>query len=195
MELGFEGDPAHRYELAIGYRGQTFGPQLPTTTVSQNGDQSELHIPIPKVELTIYRFLATLAPVKTVSAFVPPRNEPLNIGRLDNDNTVPKLETTSTELSDIDPSHPFTLRFSESMDAQSLERGIFLTCGGEDIKGEIRISDLNRTVTFVPLEPLRLNQSCTLDLQVSDTSGNLSRGHTSRSVVDDLHADTCWNIA
>ncbi|MEQ1870489.1 MAG: Ig-like domain-containing protein [Vicinamibacterales bacterium] len=112
--------------------------------------------------------------IKTFSALVPPPDEPFNLGSLSGDTSWPLLTGTPSFLNNFDPSSPISLTFSEGIDRESAMKNIvLLDAQRRAVAGEIRMSDENRVVTFVPDVPLKMGAQYTLEFQaLADGSGN-----------------------
>ena len=130
-------------------------------------------IDIPVFRLTVSD-AATNQVVQSIVLPSPPRDEPLNLGRLTSDRTPPELTTSLTVFRNFDPATGFiTLTFSEPMDAASLQLLRVTDSNQDDVAGEIRVSEGNTVVTFVPEVPLRLGSPYSISLfDVTDRGGN-----------------------
>jgi hypothetical protein len=112
--------------------------------------------------------------ISTISALVPPQDEPFNLGTISTDHTPPKLKTSPPTLTTFDTTTPLTFTFSEGIDRATALKGFTLLDDlGRRVAGQVRLSNKNRTLTFVPDAPLRLNARYTVNFNgLADGSGN-----------------------
>ena len=112
--------------------------------------------------------------VKTIVLPSPPPDEPLNLGPLSNDHDPPGFSGDLTFLEAFDPSDILTFTFSEPMDAESVKANFVVTDqSGTQVFGEVRVSDGNTTVTFVPDAPLALGAKYFVSfVDITDRGGN-----------------------
>ena len=116
------------------------------------------HVPIPRFQITV-RNPITDEVVRTISGFVPPADEPLDLGSITDDSSSPFVVSGPAGISSFDPSGTITFTFSEPMDADSLKEHIIVRdAAGERVAGEVRVSAGNRVATFVPAVPLRMGE-------------------------------------
>ncbi len=116
------------------------------------------HVPIPRFQITVRNPL-TDEVVRTISGFVPPADEPLDLGHITDDVSSPFVVAGPAGISSFDPSGTITFTFSEPMDADSLKEHITVhDSAGQRVAGEVRVSAGNRVATFVPAVPLRMGE-------------------------------------
>ena len=132
---------------------------------------------IPAVRIVV-RSGETGRVVRTIEVPVPPLDEPFfNLGAIDGDTTPPRLVRSPGLLRNFDPSAPLSFTFSEGIDRTSALLGVHLTTeDGVGIDGEVRLSQGNTVVTFVPFSPLELGTTFRLSLDgLFDAAGNRFR--------------------
>jgi hypothetical protein len=160
FSYAFNGNAADSFALQIQYEG---------TAGQCNGSVDTL--PIARVQIQVSNPL-TGKVIKTLDLPVPPRDEPLNLGRIADDTTPPMVTTGPSRVDSFDPSGNISFTFSESMDADSVKSSlIVLDEDGKQVAGEVRISDRNQVATFVPTSPLQLGKSYTVTLVGNDSLG------------------------
>ena len=144
----FDGDAAQLYVLNVDY-----------------GSGSPIPIAIPAFTLSVTS-VTTNQVTRTISAFVPPPDEPMDLGTVTDDPNVPYIVRGPSQTGAFDPLSPLTLTFSEPMDPASLKQFITLLDGqGRAVAGEVRVSGGNMVATFVPAQPLRMGRTYTLKVQ------------------------------
>jgi len=132
-DFAFSGDPSARYTMIVFY---DFRPPF--------------SVDLPRFEIT-FRNTVSGQVVKVVEAPAPPRDAPLALDPVMDDESQPVLVGGPPQFDDFDPAGLLTFTFSEAMDADSLKTGIFVTDGaGKRVRGTVRVTDGNRKVTFVP---------------------------------------------
>ncbi|MGE3957097.1 MAG: Ig-like domain-containing protein [Vicinamibacterales bacterium] len=135
--VAFEGDDTDVYTLTINY-----------------DTRPPFSVELPRFTLNIISQL-TGAIVRTILGQAPPKDEPLSlsdlIGRITDDLSAPYLLNGPSIVSDLASGGFISFTFSEAMDADSLKQNVVVTDSlGNEVEGEIRVSNDNRTVTFVP---------------------------------------------
>ncbi len=126
------------------------------------------YVPIPRFRITVRNGL-TGDVVRTVSGFVPPPDEPLDLGVISDDVGLPYVVSGPVRTNSFDPAAALVLTFSEPMDAQSLKDHIHLVDSqGRRVEGEVRVSDGNRRASFVPARPLKLGETYALVVEGID---------------------------
>jgi PKD repeat protein len=143
ISYAFQGNPDHQYELNLTYTDGT----APERTA------------IPRVQISIVSRL-TGRVLRTMTVHAPPHDEPYNLGILDPGTPRPSLIQTPSPLSAFDPSHPLQFRFSTGISRSSALAGfkVFDTAAAVQtpIAGEIRLTEQNTVLTFVPAAPLKI---------------------------------------
>ncbi|MGC4081089.1 MAG: Ig-like domain-containing protein [Vicinamibacterales bacterium] len=137
FNVSFDGDEDDVYSLTINY-----DTRQPFT------------IELPRFKLTILSTL-TGAVLRTITGQAPPKDEPLSlsdlVGKITDDLTAPFLVNGPAVVSDVGSGSFISFTFSEAMDADSLKNNVVVTdAAGNQVAGEIRVSNGNKTVTFVP---------------------------------------------
>ncbi len=112
--------------------------------------------------------------ISTTNALVAAVDEPYNLGAIKTDVTPPFVTKFPEPADDFDPVDPLTFTFSEGIDRVTALFGMLLEDeDGKNVAGTARLSNGNRTVTFVPNSPLRMGATYTLHLKsLADGSGN-----------------------
>ncbi len=160
----FVGDPAaNAFRVVVQYRD----------------GRSPDSIAIPRVALTISNPV-TGQVIRTFNVLVPPQDEPFNLGSISGDTTPPILTGAPTLLDTFDPSGQLSFSFSEGLNRDSALSGVVLRSDkGAVVTGQVRLTNANRTLTFVPDAPLALGTRYTVTLQgLTDGSGNLFKTAT-----------------
>ena len=115
--------------------------------------------------------------IKTITLPAPPRDEPLNLGVISDDNQRPSLTSGPTRLTNFDTGGLLTFTFSEAMDADSLKAGIIVerVRNGQRtrVEGEFRVSNGNTVVTFVPKFALGVGEEYSITFVGDDALGGL----------------------
>lgn len=107
----------------------------------------------------------------------PPRDEPVEIEAIIDDSVDPVVVSGPSRVDNFDPTSLLTFRFSESMNAQSVKDNfVVLDKNGKRVAGDVRISELNRTATFVPAGGLQLGESYTVLLRGREGDGEDNGG-------------------
>ncbi|MFN7916658.1 MAG: Ig-like domain-containing protein [Vicinamibacterales bacterium] len=137
FDVAFSGSESDVYSLTVNYDTR------PPFTIE-----------LPRFTITILSKL-TGAIIKTITGQSPPKNEPLSltdlVGKITDDFTAPFLLSGPQVVSDLGSGSFISFTFSEAMDADSLTANLILAdASGNQIDGEVRVSNGNRTVTFVP---------------------------------------------
>ncbi|MEQ1871797.1 MAG: Ig-like domain-containing protein, partial [Vicinamibacterales bacterium] len=158
FEFSFNGDPA---------------TDVFRLTVAYNDGRAPDSVAIPSVAIVVSNPV-TGRVIKTFNALVAPPNEPFNLGSISGDLAPPVLTGTPTLLNSFDPSGLLTFQFSEGVDRDSALQGIqLLDVSNAPVSGQIRMTNQNKTVTFVPDAPLKMGEHYTLKLDgLTDGSGN-----------------------
>ncbi len=135
--VAFDGDPSDSYSLTINY-----------------DIRPPFSYEIPRFSIDIISTV-TKQILRTITGQAPPRDEPLDlselIGRITNDFVAPFLLNGPSVVTDLGSGAFLSFTFSKPMDAESLKANVVVTdADGNPVAGEIRVSDGNRTVTFVP---------------------------------------------
>ncbi|MEO8678604.1 MAG: PKD domain-containing protein [Vicinamibacterales bacterium] len=151
----FDGDLSHRYQLQVHY-----------------ADNSSDFIDIPVFRIVVTNAAGTA--VKTIMLPSPPQNQPLDLGPLTDDHTAPVLTTPLYRLQDFDPSSILAIDFNESINVASILANFrVLDSANVRVDGEVRISNQNRTITFIPAGGFALGQHYTVRLAgLVDRGGN-----------------------
>ncbi len=151
----FDGDQAHKYRVQVWY------------------DDSFMDF----IDIPVFRIVVTNAagtPVKIIVRPSPPRDSPLDLGRLTDDTTPPVMTTPLRVLQHFDPSGNLTITFDESMDVDSIRANFrVVDAANHPVPGELFISNANRGITFVPTGGLALGAHYTVRLAgLVDRGGN-----------------------
>jgi hypothetical protein len=148
----FDGDPAAKYSIVVFY--DTRPPY-------------SIGIPNFRIEVTSTR---TGKVLKTMKAHAPPRDEPLQLEPIANDETHPVITSGPTQPTSFDPSGLLTFTFSEAMEAGSVRGNVtVLDAKGATVDGEVRISGGNRVATFVPTFALKAGETYTIVLKGAES--------------------------
>ncbi|HEY3547196.1 MAG TPA: Ig-like domain-containing protein [Propionicimonas sp.] len=167
--FAFNGDATDDYILRIDYSG------LPSH-----------YIPIPRFQVTVKNTTSGEV-AQTISRFVPPPDEPLDLGTITDDAAAPYVVSGPERTGSFDPTGSLTVTFSEPMNAESLKQFIVLVDGqGRRVAGSVHVSGGNRVATFVPNSPLRMGEQYTLTIQGGDpvSPEELAQGVTVYAVRD-----------
>ncbi|NNF55066.1 MAG: DNRLRE domain-containing protein [Acidimicrobiales bacterium] len=108
---------------------------------------------------------ATSPPELVITAPVGPDTEPPSVTSLN----------PADGASDVSPSAPVQVVFSEAMDPATITNtSLSLSTGGQPVTGAVSYAASSRTATFTPSSPLVLGQTydANLAVTVTDTSGN-----------------------
>ncbi len=160
LEFAFNGQEGATYSVVTEYDSRPpFSLELPTVRY-------------------VLRNVNTDQVIKTIFGQAPPRDEPVELPPLTDDVVRPTLLSAPARMDTFDPAGLLTFRFSESMDPASLRASIVVRDGSDRVKGQVRISDLNRIATFVPDVPLSLGEHYTVELLggdsgAADLAGNI----------------------
>jgi hypothetical protein len=180
--FGFDGVSTHLFGLDI--RPPTVAPAEEmggpsamsdsTDTVFLMDVQAQPHmVTVPRVVLTIVG--GVTGQPRKVEIQVPPLDETASpIGASSHDKTPPKIVEQPTLLGSFNPAVPLSFIFSEPIDRANSTLKVRLSRDGVAVAGQLRFSNGNRIVTFVPASPLVLGVAYELALEgVRDGAGNL----------------------
>ena len=113
--------------------------------------------------------------IRTIDVPAPPPDESVNLGVVSGDTDAPFLTGAPPLLTNFDPATPMTFSFNEGVDAALARTGITVVDDkGVAVAGEVRLTNGNKSATFVPTAPLRLGGKYVVELSgLADGSGNL----------------------
>jgi PKD repeat protein len=154
------------------FNGDAENDTFRVEVVYQDGRPSDA-IGIPNVAFTVSD-AATGRVIRTFNALVPPPDEPFNLGSVSGDMQWPLLTGSPSFLNNFDPSSPLVFTFSEGIDRNSAKSHFLLFDDQHRlVPGEVRLSNENRTLTFVPNAALRMGAHYTLEMTLlADGAGN-----------------------
>ncbi|MCU1382032.1 MAG: hypothetical protein JWL71_729, partial [Acidobacteria bacterium] len=164
FELTFDGNAG----------GGGIAPDVFLVVVEYHDGRPRDSIAIPNVAITVSN-AATGRVIKTLSALIPPPDEPFNLGVINLDDHAPPIMTAAPpQLNNFDPSAFLEFTFSEGIDRASALHGVVMTdAAGAVVTGQVRLSNENTVVTFVPDAPLQMATSYTIRFDgLVDNAGN-----------------------
>ncbi|HET7694175.1 MAG TPA: PKD domain-containing protein [Vicinamibacterales bacterium] len=132
--------------------------------------------------------------VKTLTTQAPPRDEPLNLGTITDDEQAPMLIGSPARLDRFDPASPLTFTFSETMSPDSIKAAAVVervrTVNGssvrERVRGTWRVYDNGRTATFVPESALGIGEEYSVTFYGNDalnTTGQTVRDASGNAIA------------
>jgi PKD repeat protein len=151
----------------------TFDQKFTLHVIYANGTTADVTVPMFRVTVTNP---STGSVVRTITAPVPPRSEPLPLD-LSPPSGPTEVISPPASLVDIDPRSPISIVFSRSLDQASVDANLIVF--GTDsngvltqIAGTWKLSQGNRVATFIPATALHLNQTYRIALSgVTDLAG------------------------
>ena len=163
FEFPFIGDESETFLLKVTY------PNEPGRLPDQ--------VPIPAVVISISNPV-TGRVISTLNALVPPPDMPYPLGQDQPAIAAPPgIKSTPDPLIGFDPTRSLSFTFTEGVTRESVESDhavVLVDDSGAAIRGTVRLSNQNKTVTFVPDAPLRLNAGYTLTFNyIRDASDNM----------------------
>ncbi|MEO8677869.1 MAG: PKD domain-containing protein [Vicinamibacterales bacterium] len=162
FEYSFAGDESETFALRVVY--------------PEGSGRVTDRIAIPNVVITVSDAV-TGRVLSTLSALVPPPDEPYPLGKIAGDRRPPGILSAPAPLTGFDPTRPLTFTLSEGVTRESVEDPDNVTLvddAGVRIAGTVRLSNQNKTLTFVPAAPLHLKTNYTLTFtNIRDASDNL----------------------
>ncbi len=149
------------------------GPEGATyRVVTEYDTRPPYSVELPTVKYVL-RNVNTGQVLKTIFGQAPPRDEPVELPPLTDDDVSPTLLSAPSRMDTFDPAGLLTFRFSESMNVESLRKAIEVMSGDTKVAGQVRVSDQNRVATFVPDVPLELDKRYTVVVRGAlDLAGN-----------------------
>ncbi|MCC6161758.1 MAG: Ig-like domain-containing protein [Acidobacteria bacterium] len=149
------------------------GPEGATyRVVTEYDTRPPYAVELPTVKYVL-RNVNTGQILKTIFGQAPPRDEPVELPPLTDDDVSPTLLSAPSRMDTFDPAGLLTFTFSESMNVESVRKAIAVMSGDEKVAGQVRISDQNRVATFVPDVPLDLDRRYTVTVSGAlDLAGN-----------------------
>jgi hypothetical protein len=174
MTQTFDGDPSAPHSLEVTYddgKKITISIAVLTLTVRATSTNPAA----PAINRAAPARLSSAAPVKVISVSVPPVNHPMVLPLLvDGDKTLSVIQPA--DLNFFDPvTELLTFTFSRSMDVPTMYNVHIdmFDASGNLVKGELRVSDDNTKITFVPLNSLSMGSTYTINLSgLMDKDGN-----------------------
>ena len=151
----------------------TFDQKYTLHVIYANGTTADVTIPMFRVTVTNP---TSGAVVRTITAPVPPRAEPLLLD-LSPPTGPTEVISPPQSLVDVDPRSPISIVFSRALDQVSVNANLIVFGRGPTgaltpVAGTWKLSQGNRVATFIPAGALRLNETYTIALSgVTDLAG------------------------
>ena len=152
------------------------------TVITEYDTRPPFSLQLPTVRYVL-RNVNTSQVLRTIFGQAPPRDEPVELPALTDDTIAPTLLAAPTRMDTFDPAGLLTFRFSESMNPASLRNAIVVRDGTQVVKGQVRISDQNRVLTFVPDVPLDLDNRYTVEVIGGDNGARDLAGNVFEETV------------
>ncbi len=152
------------------------------TVITEYDTRPPFALQLPTVRYVL-RNVNTSQVLRTIFGQAPPRDEPVELPALTDDTVAPTLLAAPTRMDTFDPAGLLTFRFSESMNPASLRNAVIVRDGTQIVKGQVRISDQNRVLTFVPDVPLDLDNRYTVEVIGGDNGARDLAGNVFEETV------------